>query len=251
MNIISRWETKYELDASSAQRLRSIVGRFLPVYEYMQGQPVTHVTTVYFDTARLDFFRHATRFLEDNVKIRVREYSYRPASGGILSLPYCFLEIKRRKRGLVTKRRLRVPKRLLDYLLDGVDIWEDLTCAFPEDANGRTREIYRELRQFLKIHQVFPRSVVHYRRWVYQVDEWRLRVTFDDDLRICSPGERLYDSSETLGLDDAAETGRRLHKVIMEIKCHGDHPPWLDLALKDFLPRKVSKFTESINILVN
>ena len=86
MNVLTRWETKYELDSLSAQRLRHIVGRFLPLYEYLEGQPVTHVTTVYFDTQRLDFYKLASASEEYSVKMRLREYSYKLEGGPVAYL---------------------------------------------------------------------------------------------------------------------------------------------------------------------
>ncbi|MBN1442429.1 MAG: VTC domain-containing protein [Planctomycetes bacterium] len=251
MNIITRRETKFELDADSAKRLRQIVGRYLPLFEYVRDVPASYLTTTYFDTDRLEFFKRASTSWEDNVKIRVREYSYRSEGGGIIVQPHCFLEIKRRRRGLVTKHRLRLPKSLLDDLLEGEDIWRDLVAAIPDNDAPPVRGIYEELQDFLKAHKVSPRSVVHYRRFVYQLDEWELRITFDDELAIYQPPGELYRHARTLSPDLDHRPCRRVGKVIMEIKCQAQHPAWLEDALRSFLPRNISKFTESINLLVS
>ena len=251
MNVLTRWETKYELDSLSAQRLRHIVGRFLPLYEYLEGQPVTYVTTVYFDTPRLDFYKIASASEEYSVKMRLRAYSYTLEGGHFMVLPHCFLEIKRRSKGFVAKRRLCVPKRLLSALLSGRDIWPELRISGTEAHNKETKEIYLELRRFLAMYTVFPRSVVQYQRQVYQTTESELRITFDDHITMWSPDERLYERCATLSPQEGWTRIRKLSKIVMEIKRGGECPGWLNVALKEYLPRNISKFTESINVLAS
>lgn len=249
-NVISRTETKYELDAESADRLRAIVARHVPFFEYRKGHRFTRVTTVYFDTDRLDLYRRATRSYEDSLKIRLREYSYETSDGEPILLPYCFLEIKRRTRALVIKHRLRIAKTVLGKLLAGADVWDHMVEENTEIDNGTLRKIYDKLRRFLSVYRLSPRSVIRYRRAVHQVDESELRITFDDQLTIYPPARDLYEASPTLVKEDGAEDPRKLDMIIMEIKCQNGQPGWLEDALENFLPRNISKFTESISQLV-
>ncbi len=218
MNVISRVETKYELKPREAAVLSLIVAGHLPCFEYVKGHAITWVTTVYFDTERLDFFRRAVRSHERNLKVRVREYSYRGPNGEVILYPECFLEIKRRLgEGRVVKQRLGLPKTLLGRLLDGEDIWALLAGNGNGAALAERRVIYDEVRRFLTGYALEPRSVVQYRRKVYQVEERDLRITFDDELTIHYPSGRPYERSESLLSPDANHACRRLENVIVEV----------------------------------
>lgn len=251
MSVIRRIETKYELDALSAGYLSQIVGQHLPCFEYVKGFPQAYVTTVYFDTDRLDLYKRAVRSSENNLKVRLREYSYRPPREAELLLPYCFLELKRRTEGIVVKQRLRLAKSLAGRFLAGEDIRADL-AAEDMDTDVENREkLYEEMRSFLALYRMQPRSVVEYRRKVYQREEDDLRITFDDHLTVYPPTTSIYEESETLRPRGEWVRGRRLDKVIMEIKSPGRQPDWLENVLRSFVPCKISKFTESMGALVS
>lgn len=250
MSVFSRRETKYELEPDTADDLRRRIASVLPCYEFLSGQPSTYITTVYFDTDRLEFFRRASRSYDNNLKIRLKEYYYhRDSEGSLLTFPYCFVEIKQRVQGLVVKRRIRIPKFLTGRLLAGDDIWTDLVRSDPGIQFEDVRDTYDELRRYLAHFSIHARSIIHYRRSVYQENEEELRVTFDDRLKIYPPVEGLYDSVDCLSEQALGRVLRSIPKVIMEIKCQGKYPDWLKDALRNILPRRISKFTTSMNLL--
>ena len=258
-NIFSRKETKYELDVEAANDLRSVVASNLPSYEFKRGHSSTYTTTIYFDTDRLEFFERAARSYDDNLKIRVKEYYYRSGrdeSGrngasafNCLTFPYCFVEIKQRENGLVMKRRMRLPKSLLNRLIGGEDIWGDLVRLDPGAEFDDVRDVYSELRRYLVNYSIRPRSIIHYRRSVFQENEEQLRITFDDELKIFRPPKGLYDAVPSLVEGDLGEPTRTIGKVILETKCQSGYPGWLRAALTHLLPRRISKFTTSMNLL--
>src|SRR5262245_42163021 len=115
-----RREEKYEMQVGAAAFVRHEIERHLPIFEYRKGYPYTYITTVYFDTEKLDLYQTARNFYDDNIKVRVKEYYYQsPTSqrnglrehtaGPWITYDDCYLEIKQRIRGLVLKKRLKVP----------------------------------------------------------------------------------------------------------------------------------------------
>src|SRR5262245_36598515 len=131
-----RREEKYEMPVGKATFLRDEIEKHLPLFEFRRGHPFTFITTVYFDTEKLDFYKRAKTYYDDNIKIRVKEYYYQGRSSSLgaaglasrgspwITFDYCFVEIKQRIQGLVVKRRFELPKRLLAPLLRGEDVWD-------------------------------------------------------------------------------------------------------------------------------
>lgn len=248
LSFFSRREIKYALEAEFAGQLRELVSDHLPGYEFKTGHPYTYITSIYFDTDNLDFFNKARVSYDDNLKIRVKEYYYR-APEGLITYPYCFVEIKQRVQGLVMKRRIRLPKPLLNRFMRGEDVWKQIV---QEDSGVQfedIEEIYSELRRYLKTYRVRPSSIIHYRRNVYQRDENELRITFDDQLQVFEPLEGLYRSVDSLHVGNLGPPIRTLRRFILEIKCLREYPDWLSEGLSDVMPRRISKFTTSIQIL--
>jgi SPX domain protein involved in polyphosphate accumulation len=247
----SRREIKYELDLEVAEELRRRVEPHLPCYEFRRGHPRTFITTVYFDTDCFDLYRRASASYDDNLKIRVKEYYYLAdegcASGPRETFPYCFVEIKRRENGLVMKRRLRVPKRLLNRLISGEDVFAALVQEDPGAEFDDSRDVYAEIRRHLALYSIRPRSIIHYRRRVYQENEDQLRITFDDQLKVFAPPPGLYESVESMCEQHLGEPTACIQKGILEIKCQGEHPVWLQQVMRSLLPGRVSKFTTSMD----
>lgn len=250
---IRRHEQKYEVGLASAAFLREEISRHLPLYEYRSGFPHSFVTTVYYDTADRSFFRQAERSYDDNVKIRVKEYSYLDGRGCYLSSPICFVEVKRRERGEVIKRRLPLAKRELRRLVSGDDVWPEVVATVGGRVSDGLRVAYDRLRDYLGRFSVHATSVVRYRRTVFQQSEWELRVTFDDSISIYrAPRRDVYSAGIDLTPDVLGEPFRRLEKVILEIKCPSlGYPDWLARALRYHCSARLSKFTTSVRSLLD
>ena len=268
VQVFRRREQKYEVGAAAATFLRQEIARRLPCFEFEPGHPQTYVTTIYFDTRNREFYRQAERNYEDNVKIRVKEYYYafrdtalrgeggpatRNGQGGAARFkvsPTCYVEIKQRVAGIVVKKRFGLPKTHLVPLLRGEDVWPVLQESSSNGELDALREVYREMRRYLATYHFEITSVVTYRRTVFQECEADLRVTFDDRLSVYAPSSSLYDSFEALTVDVLGTPLRTSQRVILEIKCPGEYPDWLEKALRDHSTRRLSKFTTSVRLLL-
>ena len=134
-------------------------------------------------------------------------------------------------------------------VIGGEDIWGDLVRLDPGAEFDDVRDVYSELQRYLVNYSIRPRSIIHYRRSVFQENEEQLRITFDDELKIFRPPKGLYDTVPSLVEGDLGEPTRRIGKVILETKCQSGYPGWLGAALTHLLPRRISKFTTSMNLL--
>jgi len=260
-NFIHRSEQKYELTVAETTALEDEISRCLPVYEFNPGHPYTHITTVYYDTPELLLYQRACRKYDDNLKIRVKEYYYMAPGEKELVSPYCFIELKRRRDGMVSKQRLRIPKEHLQAFIGGEDLREELRPdpALEPGKDEKSRksfdEAYDALRGELSSTEVNPVSVINYRRRVYQRDEQDLRVTFDDRITAYLPPVGLYGSMPSLAASRLGEPVGRAAKLIAEIKCRklssGSYPGWLEVILCSLSARSLSKFTTSVNFILN
>ena len=260
-NFIHRSEQKYELTEAETAVLEGEVSRCLPVYEFNPGYPFTHITTVYYDTTGLRLYQQACRRYDDNLKIRVKEYYYKDPAGEELVSPYCFLELKRRKDGMVSKQRLRIAKEHLSAFFQGEDLREQFRpeASRETDQTGASQEsfdrAYDALRAELSTTEVNPVSVINYRRRVYQLNEDDLRVTFDDQIAVYLPQVRLYGESDSLAASRLGRPVGKTAKMIAEIKCRklssGSYPGWLEVILCSLSARSLSKFTTSVNFILN
>jgi hypothetical protein len=251
--LFRRREEKYEIGLGSAAFLREEIARRLPLFEYNPGHAYTHVTTLYFDTRDRHFFHEAVRDYRNHLRIRVKEYYYARAAGerkDFLISPYCFVELKETIDGAVVKRRFAFPKRDLSRLFRREEVWPILLRISPPHELGPLHDIYCEFRKFISDYPVEPTSIVHYRRVVYQRTEEDLRITFDDQLAVYPPVLDLYDRIEALTPDVLGKPVRKADRVILEIKCAGEHPEWLRSALQYHSSKRLSKFTTSMRFLL-
>ncbi len=250
------------MHVGAAAFLRDEIKRHLPLFEFRKGHPYTYITTIYFDTEKLDFYKTARSFYDDNIKIRVKEYYYQNGCGrrngtlGDGSIPWltfdtCFVEIKQRIRGLVVKRRFEIPKRLFGPLLRGDEVWDALVASLHGIEFDGVFDTYREFRWFVQHYQVIPKSVINYRRSVYQQDEKELRITFDDEIAVFQPVTGLYDSVSNLSRSHLGTPRQVFEKVILEIKCQDAYPDWLLAVLRTHQPKRLSKFTSSLRVLTH
>ena len=126
------------------------------------------------------------------------------------------LEIKKKFKGVVYKRRIHMPyKKAYDYLVNGVS---------PE----MDTQIFKEIEWFLKFYNYpKPAMVITYDRIAfYGNDDPELRITFDRDITW---------RREELDLRKGVSGNKLLadNEYVMEIKVPGAMPLWLSGILND------------------
>ena len=201
--IFQRYEFKYLLDPG---QLRAVCSAMAP---HTRPDPYSHssIRNLYLDTPD---FRLIRRSLEKPVyKEKVRVRSYGPAGDG----DAVFVELKKKYRSVVYKRRLTMAQSEVLDCLEGRGSW-------PDTQIGRelayAADFYRSLR---------PAVFLSYERDSYEgTRDKGFRVTFDREIRYRC--QELTLNSEPWGVP-LLPPG----KTLMELKAEGSIPLWMARAL--------------------
>lgn len=161
-NIFQRYEIKYLV--TDAQR-RSIMKE---MDAYMRGDQYGQSTicNIYYDTPDYYLIRRSLEKPSYKEKLRVRSY------GTARSDSKVFVELKKKYRDVVYKRRVSLPERDATFYLSG------------SATGGLTGQIGKEIDYFRHFYQdLRPRVFLSYdREAFYAVDDDSFRVTFDRNI---------------------------------------------------------------------
>lgn len=211
--VFKRYEIKFLLDrAQKAQVLEAMEPYMVP-----DAYGNSTIRNIYFDTEN---FRLIRRSLEKPVykeKLRLRSYSLAAEDGDI------FVELKKKYRGVVYKRRLILPQN------------EAMEALLRHEAIPGHDQITEEINYFCRFYETLrPVVFLSYDReaWHSRTGD-ELRVTFDENVR-CR-GDRLSLCEEPSGYALLPEG-----KVLMEVKTPGAIPLWLVHCLTEVGARKAS-----------
>ena len=214
--VFQRVEKKYPLTREQEQRVRR---RLLP-----QMLPDPHgestVCNVYYDTVCHDLIRRSVERPVYKEKLRMRCY------GPVGPADTVFLEIKKKYKGTVGKRRLGLPLEQAEEFLR--------TRCPPPGAGG---QIAGELAYFMQVYDPRPAAFVAYERQAYfGREDGDVRVTFDYNIR--ARQERL---SLAAGTDGEPVDGPF---CLLEIKTLDAMPLWLARILgeEEIYPNSFSKY---------
>ena len=211
-----RYEKKYLLTAEGYARVMERMADYIEPDEYPRGT----VCSIYYDRDDFRLIRHSIDAPIYKEKLRVR--SYDPDG------PDCeaFVELKKKYKGIVYKRRVVMTARQAEAWLSGA-------AEPPEDS-----QMAREIQWFLHENEPQPRVMIACDRSSWRARENpELRITFDERIRwretdLCfsagSGGELLLPDGE----------------VLMELKIPGAAPLWLAHLLSEegFFPTSFSKY---------
>lgn len=233
MEIPARYELKYLLSPEQVAPLREALCGACALDRYSAAAPGQRytVTSLYFDTPDLAFFRAALDRDARRVKLRARRYDDDGAP--------VLLEVKRKHGEIVKKTRAVVHE----------DWAERMRRPAQEDAPA-----LHDFSAVLARTGAEPRLLVRYRReaWASEVDEYA-RVTFDSALEY-QPWDRLSFDGEAgawVPLDDSAAFDMPRSAVVLELKFAERAPAWMMTLVRrfDLLRRGFSKYTTGVDQL--
>ena len=210
-----RYEKKYLLSHSVYLTLRAALDDYIEPDQYFRST----VCSIYYDTEDYALIRHSIEGPVYKEKLRLRSYNVPTADGTV------FIELKKKYKGIVYKRRIACTAREATAYLSGE--------GAPADSQVR-----REIDWFLKQNPVTPRAFIACDRSAYVSKENpELRITFDENLRW-----RDHDLDITAG--DFGEALTAPGDVLMEIKIPGAAPVWLSRLLSELgiFPTSFSKY---------
>ena len=221
------YEKKYIITSEQYRGLKASFGDRMAPDKY----PNSQITSLYFDSPGNRIISHSLENLEYKEKLRLRSY-VAPNDETLV-----FVELKRKYRGAVYKRRRRMPLlQAEDYLLNN---------GTPPPSTRTNTNITNEINYFLsKNRDIRPAMYVYYDResWGATQDQFYLRLTFDNnirwrnedlDIRNGNHGEPYLDSDH----------------YILEIKTPIVVPLWLARALSEqgIYESSVSKYASSFH----
>ncbi|MEE1024978.1 MAG: polyphosphate polymerase domain-containing protein [Acutalibacteraceae bacterium] len=188
------------------------------------------ICNIYFDTHTYQLIRQSVEKPLYKEKLRLRTYGIPDDEDN------AFIELKKKFKGVVYKRRINMPyKKAYDYLVYGIS---------PE----MDTQIFKEIEWFLKFYDYpKPSMVITYDRIAfYGNDDPELRITFDRDItwRREEPDLRKGVFGNKLLADN---------EYIMEIKVLGAMPLWLSKLLNDEMvfPSPYSKYGNAYKTVLN
>ncbi|MBQ5951148.1 MAG: polyphosphate polymerase domain-containing protein [Lachnospiraceae bacterium] len=200
-----RYEKKYRLTRTQQEKLlRRLDGEFVPdVYgNYL-------ITNLYYDSEDDVLIRTSLDKPVYKEKLRMRAYGVPKADDTV------FVEIKKKYRGVVYKRRIsRKESEAVSFLRTG---------EYP----GERDQIAEEIRWMNSRYALRPRAYISYRRLAFAgAADPQLRLTFDTE--ILARAEQLDLKKGSFGTPLLGED-----EVLMEIKIPGAYPLWLQRILEE------------------
>ena len=233
-----RKEKKYLITAAQCAAIKEGLSARMQLDAY----GATRIDSLYYDTPDRSLICRSLEKPLYKEKLRIRSY------GAFSEADTVFIEIKKKFKGIVYKRRVRMSKQAMDaYTRDGMS-YEDATRRFPiapekvdEDLAAGKVQIARELDAFFRRYgNLKPSMVISCLREAWapidpEDEDCVDRVTFDEDISYVD----LFEDSSV-----ARRPVTSPDQVIMEIKCAGGYPTWLAQLLSSVgaYPRSFSKY---------
>lgn len=203
-DIFRRVEKKYLLSKKDYDSLMDRIWFYITEDTYFKS----NISNIYYDSCDNELIINSIDKPIFKEKVRVRSYVTPKKDDDEV-----FLEIKRKFKGVVGKRRVKLTlKEFYDFV---------------EKRKYKDSQIFRELHYIFDFYKLQPMMFVGYDRLSYKgKDDENLRITFDSNLRSREDDLRLE-------LGDHGEKYFDEDMYIMEIKTLGAMPWWLVDALSE------------------
>jgi SPX domain protein involved in polyphosphate accumulation len=250
---MERVERKFEVGIceSGVPALSRDLARYVPLHEFIPGQQITLVSSVYFDNNDYDVLRFSLLSMNDNVHFRLRNYesSTYPAA----PVSDYWMEIKVKKEEQRRKKRFRIKGEDIAGFFGGKggEVAERVLSYNRMNGDGEIlSNFYRDIKGAVSWLGLKPILLVSYRRIAFQNERERVSLDWDIQYRHMSP--RFYRDPSW---KEIAKTPVGKEKTVrLELKCpQGVSPSWMaDLQRKYPIweSKYYSKFREGMKFLL-
>lgn len=204
-----RYELKYRISESTAQKVKGFVTAFLSPDPYTRRWPDGQYTicSLYMDSERFDLFRETVLDKCNRFKLRIRGYDDEPESP-------VYFEIKRKFNGIIYKSRAKAGKSEIASILKG--------HYLPPNATEADRTTLKQYVHYAHCLQARPIVLVRYKREAYEGQmDTRARVTFDRQLMYYETDKSVFK------LNGQGWKKVPINFVVLEIKFTDYFPVWL------------------------
>lgn len=214
-----RYEKKYMLTQAQQENLMK---QLLPYIKEDKFGRYT-ICNIYYDTEDWELIRRSIQKPVYKEKLRVRSYGV-PGDED-----KAFIEIKKKYKGIVYKRRITAQAK---------DVEPILTDGSGFEIKKSDEQIRNEILWFQSFYRTQPRIFIGYDRQAFAgIQDSGLRITFDTNIR-------WRDEELDLRCGDYGQPVLPGEQVLMEIKMPGTCPLWLAHILNDssIYPTSFSKY---------
>ena len=233
LRTFNRFELKYVVTKRDIDRLRPEIARYMVRDPYADENGSYMLSSLYYDSPRLDCYWAKLDGLKFRRKVRIRHYEQAdPLTDDTL----VFVEIKQRIDRVTQKRRAVLPYG------DARELCDELLVPDHEPVDG---PVVDEVYELLIRHRLRPTCITSYQRepWLGGDYDPGLRITFDFDLRY-----RVHD----LELD-SKHPGKFMFPpqfAVLEIKLNDRAPYWLThlVARNNLQLTRMSKYCTSLEV---
>lgn len=224
IEVFNRYEKKYRITDACYQKLRERLLEYMEPDAYSRNGEFYTICNIYYDTIHNDLISRSMEKPVYKEKLRLRSY------GVVTPEDKVFLEIKKKYKGLVNKRRTKLKlAEAYEFVRSG---------ELPAYQPYMNAQVVRELQYCLKRMELKPVLFLSYDRVaMFGKDNKEFRVTFDRNIIT-----RRYDLGLHYGI-----YGEKLlpeDEWIMEVKIENAMPLWMTKILSEFriYPVSFSKY---------
>lgn len=207
IEVFNRFEHKYILDFEAFKQVISVMDAHMELDSYNENHMPYTIANIYYDTDDDYLIRSSLASPAYKEKLRLRAYGIPQENQKV------FLEIKKKYRGIVNKRRTALSLgEAYAFVSTGIA---------PEIRDYTNEQVIREIAYFLKVYSLKPKLYLAYDRIAYfEKGNADLRISFDTSLRSRRCDLKL----------EAGDYGNKLPMdgfCLMEIKTSLAKPLWL------------------------
>lgn len=207
IEVFNRVEKKYIIDDYTYHILNEELKEHMVEDQFCVGNQFYSISNIYFDTWDDELIRRSIEKPVYKEKLRLRSY-------GVPDLDdMVFLEIKKKFKGVVNKRRTVLKlNEAYDFLI------KEKTLKPRPYSN---EQVLKELKYFMQLYKPVPKLYLAYdRKALFGKEDNELRITFDTNIRTRREQLRLE-------LGDEGELLMKKGTWLMEVKTVGSMPLWL------------------------
>lgn len=220
IEVFNRYEHKYVIDREMLAKVIERLDERMEIDSYNVDKKPYTIANIYFDTPDDFLVRTSLESPKYKEKLRLRAYGIPDMDSKV------YLEIKKKFKGIVNKRRTTLTlHEAYSFVEQGKP---------PEPKEYMNMQVIRELEYFLRIYNLSPKLYLAYDRIAYFEKENRdLRISFDMNIR-----SRRYDLALEKG-----DYGDKLlpdDSCLMEIKTSMSKPLWLTHILAELDIKRTS-----------
>lgn len=233
IEVFNRFEHKYLIDKETFLKVIKVMDRHMVKDSHNEGHKPYTISNIYFDTPDDYLIRTSLESPLYKEKLRLRAYGVPKIDSKV------YLEIKKKFKGIVNKRRTTLKlNEAYNFLASG---------KAPEIKEYMNEQVLREVEYFLRLYNLSPKLYLSYDRIAYfEKDNRDLRISFDMNIR-----SRRYDLNLEYG-----DYGKKLlpdNVYLMEIKTSLAKPLWLTNMLTELniKRRSFSKYGTEFKNTIN